>query len=101
MTPAEGLDFLRESLGWVVQEVMEAEVSELIGAERVERTQERLTHRSGYRARAWQTRAGELELAILALIEVDPEVVTEGSPHREEQAQRRRSTLSASTSASS
>jgi hypothetical protein len=29
----EGLDFLRESLGWVVQQLMEAEVSELIGAE--------------------------------------------------------------------
>ena len=30
----EGLDFLRESLSWVVQQLMEAEVSELIGAER-------------------------------------------------------------------
>jgi hypothetical protein len=36
MTTAEGLDFLRESLGWVVQELMEAEVSELIGAERAD-----------------------------------------------------------------
>ena len=33
----EGLDFLRESLRWVVQQLMEAEVSELIGAERGER----------------------------------------------------------------
>src|SRR5438093_4990823 len=60
----EGLDFLRESLTWVVQELMEAEVSELIGAERGERTPERLTHRNGYRSRSWSTRAGELELAI-------------------------------------
>jgi transposase-like protein len=61
----EGLDFLRESLSWVVQQLMEAEVSELIGAERGERApQERLTHRNGYRSRAWSTRAGELELAI-------------------------------------
>jgi len=60
----EGLDFLRESLGWVVQQLMEAEVSELIGAERGERSRERLTHRNGYRQRAWQTRAGEIELAI-------------------------------------
>ena len=60
----EGLDFLRESLSWVVQQLMEAEVSELVGAERGERTPERLTHRNGYRARPWQTRAGELELAI-------------------------------------
>jgi putative transposase len=60
----EGLDFLRESLSWVVQQLMEAEVSELIGAERGERTPERLTHRNGYRARSWSTRAGEIELAI-------------------------------------
>jgi transposase-like protein len=61
----EGLDFLRESLSWVVQQLMEAEVSELIGAGRGERAPaERLTHRNGYRARPWQTRAGELELAI-------------------------------------
>jgi hypothetical protein len=33
----EGLDFLRESLGWVVQQLMEVEVSELVGAARGER----------------------------------------------------------------
>ena len=61
----EGLDFLRESLCWVVQQLMEAEVSELVGAARGERApEERLTHRNGYRARPWATRAGELELAI-------------------------------------
>jgi len=60
----EGVDFLRESLCWVVQQLMEAEVSELIGAEHGERTPERLTHRNGYRPRRWDTRAGEIELAI-------------------------------------
>src|SRR6266571_1257159 len=61
----DGLDFLRESLSWVVQQLMEAEVSELVGAARGERVpEERLTHRNGYRARTWATRAGELELAI-------------------------------------
>jgi transposase-like protein len=60
----EGLDFLRESLRWVVQQLMEAEVSELIGAEHGERTSERLAHRNGYRSRRWDTRAGEIELAI-------------------------------------
>jgi transposase-like protein len=61
----EGLDFLRESLTWVVQQLMDAEVSELIGAELGERApEERLTHRNGYRPRRWDTRAGELELAI-------------------------------------
>ena len=60
----EGVDFLRESLRWVVQQLMEAEVSELIGAARGERSSERLTHRNGYRPRSWSTRAGEVELAI-------------------------------------
>jgi putative transposase len=60
----EGVDFLRESLRWVVQQLMEAEVSDLLGAERGERNPERLTHRNGYRQRSWQTRAGEIELAI-------------------------------------
>jgi putative transposase len=61
----EGVDVLRESLLWVCQQLMEAEVSELVGAERGERApEERLTHRNGYRPRAWHTRAGEIELAI-------------------------------------
>jgi putative transposase len=61
----EGLDVVRESLAWVVQQLMEAEVSELVGAARGERApEERLTHRNGYRARSWSTRAGEIELAI-------------------------------------
>jgi putative transposase len=61
----DGLDFLRESLSWVVQQLMETEVSELVGAAHGERApEERLTHRNGYRARPWQTRAGEIELAI-------------------------------------
>src|SRR5881398_1286789 len=61
----EGLDFLRESLTWVVQQLMEVEVSELVGAAHGERApEERLTHRNGYGQRAWSTRAGEIELAI-------------------------------------
>lgn len=60
----DGVDVLRDSLRWVCQQLMEAEVSELIGAEHGERNPERLTHRNGYRPRAWQTRAGEIELAI-------------------------------------
>jgi transposase-like protein len=61
----EGVDYLRESLAWVCQQLMEAEVSELVGAAHGERApEERLTHRNGYRPRAWHTRAGELELAI-------------------------------------
>src|SRR5688572_31436074 len=60
----EHVDFLRESLRWVVEQLMEAEVSELVGASWGERTDDRATHRNGYRARRWDTRAGELELQI-------------------------------------
>jgi transposase-like protein len=61
----EGIDFLRESLSWMVAQLMEAEVTELVGAGLGERApEERLTQRNGYRARTWATRAGEIELAI-------------------------------------
>src|SRR5687767_12310098 len=57
-------DVIRESVRLVAQELMEAEVSELIGAQRGERTDDRVTHRNGYRPRRWDTRAGEIELQI-------------------------------------
>jgi transposase-like protein len=47
----DGLDFLRESLTWVVQQLMESEVSELVGAargERAERTTPRTKERSAF-----------------------------------------------------
>src|SRR3954470_795235 len=63
-------DVIRESVRVVAQELMEAEVSELIGAERGERRPEdRVTHRNGYRPRRWDTRAGEIELQIPKLRE--------------------------------
>src|ERR687886_2174979 len=61
----EHADVIRESVRAVAQEMMEAEVSELIGAGHGERRPEdRATHRNGYRARRWDTRAGEIELQI-------------------------------------
>jgi putative transposase len=61
----EHADVLRESVRLVVQELMELEVSELIGAEFGERNPEgRLTQRNGYRPRPWHTRAGVIELQI-------------------------------------
>ena len=57
-------DVLRDSAAWMAAELMEAEVAAQIGAELGERTSERLTHRNGYRPRSWDTRVGELELAI-------------------------------------
>src|SRR4051812_42224943 len=57
-------DVIRESVRAVAQELMEVEVSELIGAAHGERTEDRVTHRNGYRPRRWDTRAGEIELQI-------------------------------------
>lgn len=52
----EGVDVLRESLLWVCRQLMEAEVSELVGAGHGERARdERLTHRNGYRPRPSHT----------------------------------------------
>ena len=60
----EHADVIRESVRVVAQELMEAEISELIGAQRGERTEDRAAHRNGYRPRRWDTRAGEIELQI-------------------------------------
>lgn len=60
----EHADVLRETLAWFVRELMEAEVTAQIGAGRHERSAERTTYRNGYRERAWQTRAGDVALAI-------------------------------------
>jgi putative transposase len=61
---ADGADLVRESLRWLVQRLMEAEVTDLIGAAHGERSEDRATWRNGYRPRRWDTRAGELELRI-------------------------------------
>jgi putative transposase len=57
-------DFLRRSLRWLMQQLMEADVSAQIGADRYERTEERSTQRTGTRPRPWDTRLGTLELQI-------------------------------------
>jgi transposase-like protein len=55
--PDEHADVIREAVKAVAAELMELEVSELIGAERGERRpQDRATHRNGYRPRGWDTR---------------------------------------------
>src|ERR1700760_705660 len=57
-------DFLREMIGFTAQRLMELEVETLTGAAYGARDPDRLTHRNGYRAREWQTRAGTVELQI-------------------------------------
>ncbi len=63
--PADGDGaFLRRTLVWLLHELMEAEVSSQIGADRYERTADRTTQRNGSRTRPWDTRLGTLELRI-------------------------------------
>jgi len=62
-------DFLREMLELLVNGLMAAEVTSLIGAEPHERTEERTTWRNGTRPRRWDTRVGSIQLAIPKLRE--------------------------------
>jgi transposase-like protein len=59
-----GGDVLVDGMRWLLQELMEAEVSAQIGADRYERSNERTAQRNGYRARPWDTRLGTVELQI-------------------------------------
>src|SRR4030095_6398731 len=61
---SEHADVLRQSVAWIVAELMEAEVTAQIGAEFGERSPDRIAQRNGYRPRSWDTRVGELELRI-------------------------------------
>src|SRR5690606_31823964 len=58
------VDFLREAVRVLAEALMELEVSEQIGAQRHERTPDRVTYRNGYRTREWDTRVGTIELRI-------------------------------------
>ena len=57
-------DFLRPLVEEVVQQVLEAEMDEAVGAQKGERTANRLGYRSGYYGRTLITRVGKLELRI-------------------------------------
>ena len=58
------VDFLREGVRVLTQALMEIEVSQQLGAERYERTGERLGQRNGYRERDWDTRVGTIGLRV-------------------------------------
>jgi transposase-like protein len=57
-------DVLRAALAWAIEELMEADVTERLGAGPHERTPERLGQRNGHRGRLFDSRVGALELAI-------------------------------------
>jgi putative transposase len=60
----EGVDLIRESVRLVMQELIETEATEHIGAARYERSESRVTDRNGSRPRLVATRAGDVELRI-------------------------------------
>jgi len=62
-------DWLRDVVSMVVHELMEAEVSNMVGAARCERSNERTTYRNGYRQRQWTTRVGDIDVHIPKLRE--------------------------------
>jgi putative transposase len=57
-------DFLREIVEKVVQQLLEAEMTEHIGAAPYERSATRSGHRNGYKPRALRTRVGTLNLLV-------------------------------------
>lgn len=59
-----GEDFLRELTEFMLNRIMEADVTQSINAERYKCSYERETYRNGYRDRQYNTRPGTLELRI-------------------------------------
>ena len=57
-------DFLRPLIEEIVQQVLEGEMEDAVGAQKGERTANRLGYRSGYYSRTLITRVGKLELRI-------------------------------------
>src|SRR4029078_3810923 len=60
----DGVDLVRDSVRIVMQELIEAEASERIGAGRYERTEDRVTELNGSRERLLSTKGGDVELRI-------------------------------------
>jgi putative transposase len=60
----EAVDLIRESVRTVLQELIEAETAEAIGAARYERADTRTNERNGSRPRTLSTKAGDIDLRI-------------------------------------
>ena len=60
----EGVDPIRQLAQWALQQLIELEAAEAIGAGRYERTDGRTTERNGHRPRIVSTKAGDLAIGI-------------------------------------
>jgi transposase-like protein len=60
----DGLDLIREAVRLVLQELIEAEAADVIGAGLYERTETRRNERNGHRERTLSTKAGDVSLGI-------------------------------------
>lgn len=60
----DGVDMIRESVRTVLQELVEFEAAGVIGAERYERAEDRVTERNGTRPKLLATKAGDIEVRI-------------------------------------
>jgi transposase-like protein len=65
----EVTDTIRTSLEWILQQLIEAEATAVIGAARHERSEGRTAVRNGHRPRLLSTPAGDVELGIPKLRE--------------------------------
>lgn len=76
-------DLVRDLLAFAAERLMELEVKARTGAPAGQRSPDHLTHRNGYRERAWETRAVCIDLAIpQAAQELVPALVPRVAPDR-------------------
>src|SRR3954464_13748023 len=80
---SEHADVVRESVRLMLDALMEAEVSAMIGAEFGERAPERRTaQRNGYRERGWAPRVGALEQRQAPTLPAEPALARLGRAAR-------------------
>jgi len=60
----DDVDVLRETAHWLIQELIELDVSKEIGADRYQRSDQRRNYRNGSRQRTIDTRLGTMEICI-------------------------------------
>jgi putative transposase len=60
----DGVNLIRDAVRLVMQELIELEATDHIGAARYERTETRNNERNGHRSRTLATQAGDIELRI-------------------------------------